>query len=161
MVCTRVKILGSGRLPWVALVGGVAFWCGLMASSGRASMRVETLKAINSVENPRNTLRPGKYGELGPYQFRAGTWRMHTAKPFHRATDPKLSEEVAIRHYEWLRRGLIRNEVEPTPYNIALAWNAGLTAVVRRKASRSAHDYAQRVSNLVQDFTMVRVAAAQ
>ena len=133
-----------------------------LAQSARADevTRSETLRAIHRIENPRNSPRPGRHGELGAYQFRRSTWRMHTRLPFERALDRSASDEVAIRHYEWLRRGLERNGLAETPYNIALAWNGGLDATVRGSASQAAHDYAERVNNLVQEHVAVKLAAA-
>ena len=83
---------------------------------------------------------------------------MHTDVPFERALDRMQSEEVAIKHYEWIRRGLIRNGFPQTPYYIALAWNGGLSSVVRGKTSRAARDYAERVTNLVVDLRSNRMA---
>jgi hypothetical protein len=124
----------------------------------RASSRAETLEAIHRVENPLDSSRPGKYGELGAYQFRRSTWSMHTSVPFERALERTVSEEVAIRHYEWLRRGLLRNGLPQTPYYIALAWNGGLSSVVRGRATSSTRDYAQRVSNLATDLKTNQLA---
>lgn len=132
-----------------------------LSVSVRASNRAEILEAIRAVENPHNTSRPGKYGELGPYQFRASTWKMHTKVAFRNALNQEIAEEVAIRHYEWIKRGLIRNGFEPSSYNIALAWNNGLSAVVRGRTSAAARDYAERVSNLVQDSQRARLAIAR
>lgn len=112
-----------------------------------------TLEAIHQIENPRNLSRPGARGELGPYQFRAETWRMHTAVPFARAVERADSDAVAAKHYEWLRRGLERARMPVTPYNIALAWNSGLTAAVQGRAPVAAHHYAQRAENLVGAFS--------
>lgn len=122
-------------------------------------MRTETLEAIHHVENPRDVRSPGRYGELGPYQFRRSTWRMHTDQPFERALEREASEQVAILHYEWIARGLRRNGIAVTPYTIALAWNGGLSATVRGRAPRSARSYAERVSNLAEEFRAERVAA--
>ncbi len=146
---------------WIA--AGVAVAWAFLAVGARAAGRAETLEAIHGIENPRNSPKPGKHGELGAYQFRPATWRMHTKVPFARALDRRISDEVAVRHYEWLKRGLVRNGLDPTPYNIGLAWNAGLSATVRNRASSSAHDYAQRVSNLAHDFgaTSTRLASVR
>ena len=130
----------------------------LAPAQAKASSRTETLEAIHRVENPRDVSRPGKYGELGAYQFRRSTWRMHTTMPFEKALDRAESEEVAVLHYEWLKRGLARNGVAQTPYNIALAWNAGLTSVIRGRSSRASHDYAQRVNNLAHDLQVNQLA---
>lgn len=143
------------------MAAGVAVASTFVAPEMGATNRTETLQAIHVVENPRNSKRPGKFGELGPYQFRPATWRMHTKLPFARALDREAADEVAVRHYEWLRRGLIRNGLEASPYNIGLAWNAGLSAVVRQRAPANAHNYAERVSNLVQHYTTLRMASAE
>jgi hypothetical protein len=131
----------------------------LGVSTARADLRSDTLYAINQVENPRNLTRPGPAGELGAYQFREQTWAMHTRRPFRDALIRAVSDEVAISHYEWLRAGLKRNGLEVSAYNIALAWNAGLTAVVKGRAPKSARYYAERVNNLATEMS-VQVAAA-
>lgn len=131
---------------------------GVFAGDVHATGRTDVLRAIQAVENPHGSSRPGKYGELGPYQFRPGTWRMHTKVPFDRALSREAAETVAIRHYEWIKRGLVRNGVAASPYNIALAWNGGLSAVVRGRASAASHDYADRVNNLAREISATRVA---
>jgi hypothetical protein len=73
---------------------------------------------------------------------------MHTAVPFERAIDRGVSDVVAVKHYEWLKRGLEGARVPATPYNIALAWNGGLGAVLSGRSPLIAHDYAQRAANL-------------
>lgn len=123
-----------------------------------AASRSDTLDAIHRVENPLNSSRPGKFGELGAYQFRRSTWHMHTSQPFERALDRATSERIAVLHYEWLSRGLVRRGLPVTPYNVALAWNGGLTSTIRGRSSRAAHDYAQRVTNLVGDLSTNRLA---
>lgn len=110
--------------------------------------RRATLEAIHHLENPRNLTRPGPRGELGAYQFRAATWRMHTTLPFARAVEREISDEVAVKHYEWIRRGLEAARMPATPYNIALSWNGGLWAAVHGKSPRTAHRYAERAANL-------------
>ena len=130
--------------PTVALLIAVFAF----ADGAQAASRSATLEAIHKLENPRNSPRPGKHGELGAYQFRSTTWRMHTSVPFHRALDRNMSDTVAIKHYEWIKRGLEAARVPATPYYIALAWNGGLSAAISGRAPRVAHDYAQRAANL-------------
>jgi hypothetical protein len=124
----------------------------LSVAAARASIRWATLEAIHQLENPNNSPRPGPFGELGAYQFRASTWRMHTKMPFERALDRQVSDLVAVEHYEWLKRGLEEARIPVTPYNIALAWNGGLNAVIAGTSPRVAHDYAKRASNLAAVF---------
>jgi hypothetical protein len=133
----------------------------LIATGGEllASDRWETLQAINLVENPRNSPKPGAMGELGPYQFREGTWRMHTSKPFSMAVQREHADEIAVKHYEWLRRGLERNGLTANPYNIALAWNAGLSAVVNGRVGNRTRGYASQVVNLVDELNRNQMAA--
>lgn len=122
--------------------------------------RSEVLRAINWVENPTNHARRGAHGELGPYQFRASTWRIHTRKSFNLATIRGHADEVAVKHYEWLKQGLQRAGIDPHPYNIALAWNSGLNSVVSGKVPDMTYNYAQRVTNLVESQRLRRQPAA-
>jgi hypothetical protein len=126
--------------------------------AAKASPRWELLEAIHWVENPSNTTRPGRFGELGPYQFREATWRFHTKKPFSLAVDRKQADVVAVAHYEWLRRHLAAAGMEPTAYNIALAWNSGLTAVLNGRAPEASHNYAARVTNIAAHIARAQLA---
>src|SRR5688572_18853062 len=118
----------------------------------RADDRWETLRAINWVENPTNHSRPGKFGEMGPYQFRSATWRMHTRRPFSQATQREAADEVAVAHYEWLKTNLEKAGVDASPFNIAMAWNSGVNNVIKGRAPNVSYNYAQRVVNLVHTF---------
>jgi hypothetical protein len=126
----------------------------LFASTGaaRATTRWATLEAIHNLENPRDSSRPGPFGELGAYQFREMTWRMHTTMPFTLALEREKSDAVAVMHYEWIRHGLEKAGIAASTYNIALAWNGGLDAAIRGSAPARAHDYARRVTNLTLVF---------
>ncbi len=130
------------------LLFGVVAALFLSAPVASASVRWATLEAIHQLENPHDLTRPGPYGELGAYQFRADTWQMHTTIPFNRALDRRVSDDVAVRHYEWIKSGLERAGVPATPYRIGLAWNGGLDAAIRGTAPAAARDYAERVANL-------------
>lgn len=138
-----------------ALVVGVMM---VTASSAQASGRWATLEAIHQIENPKELTRPGAHGELGAYQFRETTWRMHSKEPFRRALDRAQSDVVAVKHYEWLKRGLEQAGVPITPYNIALAWNGGLEATVLGRSVSASHAYAQRAETLAMLLEERRVA---
>lgn len=146
--------------PWrrLLLTGAVIAVATLFPARLVASERWDTLEAIHWIENPQNTQRPGPCGELGAYQFREMTWRMHTTVPFAQATVRSASDEVAIRHYEWIKSGLTRAGMEATPYNIALVWNGGLAAVVRGTVRPVTRDYAERVKNIAQLIRQSQVA---
>jgi hypothetical protein len=118
----------------------------------QAASRWATLEAIHKLENPRNSPKPGRHGELGAYQFRSSTWKMHTSVPFQLAIDKGASDAVAVKHYEWIKRGLEAARVPATPYYIALAWNGGLSAAISGRSPRIAHDYAQRAANLAASY---------
>lgn len=125
-----------------------------------ASEAAETLRAINWVENPTNHTRRGSRGELGPYQFLPQTWRFHTRKPFSLAVDRANADAVALKHYEWIRDGLVSAGIDPSPFNIALAWNCGLGAVTSGRVPSVSYSYAERVQNLVEQQRAHRAAAA-
>jgi len=123
-----------------------------------AGERWETLQAIHWVENPHDSPKAGPCGELGAYQFRENTWRMHTQVPFKLAIDRTHSDEVAVRHYEWIKRGLIRAGLPVTPYNVALAWNDGLAATIKGRVPAATRNYAERVNNLATQISQARMA---
>ncbi|HWA85217.1 MAG TPA: hypothetical protein VG710_03250 [Opitutus sp.] len=142
------------------LLSGVVLVCGAApAAVHAASPRAEVLEAIHRIENPQDLRRPGRYGELGAYQFKRSTWRMYTTIPFSYAVNRHASDTVAIRHYEWIKQGLERNGLEATAYNIALAWNGGLQAAVDGRSCAAARDYAERVNNIVHEMRAEHVAA--
>jgi hypothetical protein len=124
-----------------------------------AEERADVLRAINWVENPSNHSRRGAHGELGPYQFMAQTWRLHTRKPFHLAVVREHADEIAVKHYEWLCKGLRDAGIDPNPYNVALAWNSGLGAVTSGRVPMITYNYAERVHNLVDAQRAQRIAA--
>ncbi|HEY4302788.1 MAG TPA: hypothetical protein VGM73_18105 [Candidatus Didemnitutus sp.] len=131
----------------------------LTAASAWGADRWETLKAINLVENPTNQTRVGPRGELGPYQFRSATWKMHTQKPFDMANDRSSSDAVAVAHYEWIRHGLGEAGIDANTHNIAMAWNCGLNAVIGGHVPTVSYQYAERVQNLVNTFKQQERAA--
>lgn len=152
-----IKSFTKSLLILCALVLGLPFVA--------ASERAETLRAINWVENPTNHSRPGSRGELGPYQFLPHTWRMHTRVPFRQAINRAQSDAVAVKHYEWIKSGLLAAGIDPNPFNIALAWNCGLGAVTGGRVPAVSYNYAERVHNLVEhqraQATIDSVASAQ
>lgn len=157
---TNLCRLPGLRAPFLACAVPV-FAAVLMAAPARASERWATLEAIHQLENPGNSEQPGALGELGAYQFREETWKMHTTAPFSRALDRRSSDAVAVKHYEWIKAELERRGVTATPYRIALAWNAGIRAVLVEHPSAVAADYASRAANLAEYFEKSEVADAR
>src|SRR5580658_3936069 len=137
----RAPLMGRGA-P-VFLMSFIA-----LAAPALASERWATLEAIHQLENPSNSEEPGTFGELGAYQFREETWKMHTTAPFIRALDRRASDAVAVKHYEWIKAELEHRGMVATPYRIALAWNGGIRAVFVEHPPAMAVDYALRAANL-------------
>ncbi|HEU5080257.1 MAG TPA: hypothetical protein VFT72_13685 [Opitutaceae bacterium] len=156
----RRKAARVVRLLHMVFFGAVLF-TPIAVRASDSSDRWETLQAIHMVENPTNSTRVGRAGELGPYQFRPATWRMHTKKPFHLAADRAEADKVAVKHYEWIKRNLERAGVQATSFRIALAWNAGLDAALQDRAPRSSRHYAARVQAIAEDLQKQQVAGEQ
>ncbi len=134
------------------VLAAVLTFCCIASAAPQVSARAATLEAIRMLENPRGLETPGPGGELGAYQFREATWRQYTHAPFAQANDRQLSDRVAEQHYDWLKSRLEAHGMKATPYTIALAWNAGISAVVRGRMSPAAIDYATRASALAAEF---------
>jgi hypothetical protein len=117
-----------------------------------AASRWATLEAIHQIENPHNSMAPGRFGELGAYQFRRETWRMHTRAPFRQALDRLESDRVAVLHYQWICEELSRRGLPVTSYAIALAWNGGIQAVAGDRATAASLDYAERAATLAAQY---------
>jgi hypothetical protein len=132
-----------------------------MGAEARASERWATLEAIHQLENPQDLHSPGRLGELGAYQFREQTWKLHTAAPFSRALDRRSSDAVAVKYYDWIAAQLERHGIAITPYNVALAWNGGIRAAVYNHPPAAAVDYATRAANLAAVFSGAQIADAR
>ena len=140
----------------IRLLVAVMLFC--IAGGLRAAEQWETLQAIHLIENPHNSSQPGSHGELGAYQFRRTTWRMHSRQPFQNALVRSSADAVAVAHYDWLGEQLRRNGIPATSYNIALAWNAGIGAVTSGQVPAVSRQYAQRVVNIANDLQRSKVA---
>jgi hypothetical protein len=158
---TSTSRLFSPRAPLLARAGAVFAAALVVASPARASERWATLEAIHQLENPADSREPGALGELGAYQFREETWKMHTSAPFSRALDRRSSDAVAVKHYEWIKGELERRGIPATPYRIALAWNGGIKAVFVEHPPAVAVDYASRAANLAEYFEKSELADAR
>ena len=144
-------------VSWLRLLFGALAVVLVMSSSAWATTRWATLEAIHKLENPRNLPRPGPKGELGAYQFRSSTWRMHTKTPFYRAIERQESDVVAVKHYEWLKRGLEQAGLPATTYSIALAWNGGLSAAINVSGLAGSKRVTSGRSCLARSGTFVRM----
>lgn len=111
------------------------------------------LHAIRQVEAGDNPTLVGTKGERGAYQFRRSTWEDRTSASFWRAHDPKTAEEVAKKHLYWIRRALQEAGIaNPTDWQVAAAWNAGVGAVAGNAIPVSTWRRANRVINLAEAY---------
>lgn len=96
---------------------------------------------------------PGRNAERGRWQLtpavRTDRTRDLLAKHWKGMID---DQTLAAEQIIWIRERLIANgNPNPTPFDIGVAWNAGVTAKVRGTAPNKAYDYGARLAALVQD----------
>lgn len=114
------------------------------------------LAAMSEIESGNNPNKVGRAGELGPYQMGYAAWRQHTRVSFRLARNPEVARTVAERHYDWIVKEFRRHGIEPTAYNVALAWNAGVSAVLSGRYTADSVDHALRVRNTYEDLSSRR-----
>ena len=122
------------------------------ATVAASSHDVEALLAAIRMREGAPRGETGSDGGRGHYQFMPKTWRQHTTLPLSYASRRAVADQIARAHLEWLEKTLLAAGVEPTPYRLAMAWNAGVGAVLRDSAPSRARRYAEHVSNLYHDF---------
>lgn len=93
------------------------------------------LRAEALVESANNPHAVGAAGERGRFQM----------APAVVASTGGYGEREAMRWERQLERELLAAGIEPLPFNVALAWNAGPTAVKRGTVPMVSYDYACRV----------------
>ena len=98
------------------------------------------LRAVALVETGGNAAAVGRHGERGEFAM----------IPAVVATCGGYGQHEAEKHARWLERQLLAEGISAQPFNLALAWNAGFTAVRQGRASMASYDYAVRVRNLYQ-----------
>lgn len=104
------------------------------------------MPAIKLAEGVKDPAKRGPAGELGWYRVTPAVWMQYCTDPFELCgTDAAFEERVVRVHLQWIHDHL----KHPTIYQMAEAWNAGLTAVKKDQVPASAKDYARRVVNLV------------
>jgi hypothetical protein len=95
------------------------------------------LRAIAEVETG-NHPRTGRAGERGVHQMGPAARSDHA---------------TPLAHLHWLVTTLRAGGEIPTPFVLALAWNAGATAVLEGRTTARQRDYAARVRNLYEEFS--------
>lgn len=97
----------------------------------------------------------GAAGEWGEFQMRPEVWqhcRGALRKTMKQAT-PSEHRTAAREELLFRMATLEINHVKATPYSAALAWTAGVAAVVNQTAREEKRAYAKRVVNLYHDTT--------
>lgn len=121
----------KARLTWSVLAVVACAILGTCATLEAAPVDQERLlRAISAVETGHKA-RPGRSGETGAHQLMPAA---------------RQDNHDAQGHLTWLLRHLD----DPTPYRLALAWNAGLTRVQEGRTHPRHHDHARRVTNVYQ-----------
>lgn len=109
------------------------------------------LWAITQVETPYGTpAHPGPAGETGRYGLTPSV-RHDRGRELRAAGIPITDENLARAQVEWIRGRLIANHSPAGLMDIAIAYNAGVTAKVNGRAPDRSYDYGARVVNLVED----------
>lgn len=101
------------------------------------------LKAVALVESGGNPHAIGERGERGAFQM----------MPQVVAECGGYNERAALVQMKRIEAALIHAGVDPQPYNLALAWNAGIGRVLRGGAPERAYGYARRVEAVFSDLT--------
>lgn len=129
----------------IARLATLALFATLPASAAQIDL-AKLLDAIQAVEGWHG--HDGLAGERGPFQFTRAAWQETTSLPFALARNETISRAIAARRIRRIALGLERIKWESSPYELALIWNSGLTAVLRNRAKPAQISYARRVENL-------------
>ena len=105
--------------------------------------------AIRVVEDSGERER-GNANEWGFWQHTPAVWKMHSDMIQWNAPESE-QRRVARAHVAYLAKRLEAAGVKATPYMIALAYGAGLSAAVGNSASPEKRDYANRAANIYND----------
>ena len=133
MLCRRVSVFSLLSLPAAAVELNMG----------------KLLDSIRQVEDWDG--KDGKAGERGPYQFTRAAWEETTRLPFVMARHETTARAVAAVRVRKIMRQLAQHGWDVEPYEIGLAWNAGLTALWTRRVPQRCYEYAKHVENLYYD----------
>lgn len=98
------------------------------------------LRAVALVETGGDAAAIGARGERGAYAMLPVVVAQHGG---HGSAE-------AAREVRRIERALQARGVDPLPFNVALAWNAGVTGATTGRAPERSYDYARRVVNLME-----------
>ena len=128
----------------------------LLGLNAQAKSDAAFLSAVAEVESGHNRRAVGKAGERGMYQVGKEAWddasarlkaEGHYSFPWSKWRDATAQDMIAASHLRTLRDRFARiGMTDPTPEQLALAWNRGFTGA--QKLNWQPNDYAFRVANL-------------
>ena len=107
--------------------------------------------ALAMVETPNGVpAQPGPYGETGRWQLRKSVRddRAHDLRC--RAIRNPTDEHIATEQVLWIKRNLLFLHIDPNDFNVALAWNAGLSRIALGRGPIPSYDFARRVVALAE-----------
>ena len=128
----------------------------LLGFNSAAASDATLLESIAQVESGMNRKAIGKAGERGMYQVGRAAWKDaeerlkaegHYRFPWSKWRDATAQDMIAAAHLRTLRDRFARIGIaNPTPEQLALAWNRGFTGA--QNLGWQPNDYAVRVANL-------------
>lgn len=128
----------------------------LLGLTAQAKSDAAFLSAVAEVESGHNRKAIGKAGERGMYQVGRDAWKDaeerlkaegHYRFPWSKWRDATAQDMIAAAHLRTLRDRFARIGIaNPTPEQLALAWNRGFTGA--QNLGWQPNDYAVRVANL-------------
>lgn len=110
----------------------------LLAVCAHAATDAQIIQALEMTEASYGQI--GRAGEVTPSQLSPATVHDHGLDP--------------MANLRWLKEQLARKHVAVLPFNIALCWNAGLTAATTGKAPISSYRYACRMTENLETITL-------
>lgn len=117
------------------------------------------LQAIAAVESGGDDAAIGPCGAISRYQIMPSTWKQHSSWTVSDALNPNLSQAVAIKHLEWLRKTIGRDQGIPADYveyrMLACAWRYGQFWYKRSETTERMLDrqeYAARIQNIFNEL---------
>lgn len=147
-------------LAAVLLIAGIFAIVARAKAIGR-DIDVELMAdAIRMVEN-WDLRSPGAAGELGYWQITPGVWREFSSQPFMVAglmTEAAETEQrrVAVAIILDIKNRLILIGRKPTPYLVALCYNAGFGCAIYHQPhfpSGRKIEYAHRAENIYREYS--------
>lgn len=109
--------------------------------------------ALAMVETPNGVpAKPGPHGETGRWQLTPAVRHDRKLDLQLRGNNAPTDEQLATEHVRWLILSLEVRGVDATDFNIALAWNAGLSQACSGRAPEASYDFARRVSATIEEI---------